>query len=378
MNCEGMPESAGITEYLYRKSAAMRVPCSGTFEVTPLCNFQCRMCYVRKSAAEAAASPRPMMALEDWMRLAREAREQGLLDLLITGGEPLLWPDFWPFYEELIRMGFVVSVNTNGSLIDEAAVRRFRELPPRKINITLYGASDETYRRLCGVNNVYARVIRGIRMLRQAGILVKLNCSVTPCNSGDLEKINDFARENGLFFSASAYMFPPVRRDSTATGVNTARFSPEETAAWRLKIYRIQHSPEQYRRLLGDILAGASTPPGLDPSCAESEGDPMRCAAGRSSFWVTWDGWMTPCGTMCEPKTDAQALPFGRAWQQLTQEVDRIRLSGLCSRCPNLQLCHPCAAMAAAETGDPSRVPRFLCRISREMYRIARQELQAP
>ena len=52
--------------------------------------------------------------------------EAGTLSILLTGGEPLLWQDFWTLYEELVDMGFQVSVNTNGSLIDEEALLRFR------------------------------------------------------------------------------------------------------------------------------------------------------------------------------------------------------------------------------------------------------------
>ena len=75
------------------------------------------------------------------------AGREGMLYLLLTGGEPFLYPDFWNLYEALNRMGFVISINTNGSMIDEAVVERLRERPPMKINLTLYGAKDSTMNR---------------------------------------------------------------------------------------------------------------------------------------------------------------------------------------------------------------------------------------
>ena len=141
--------SRPLTDFLYAKATRMKVPLSGTFELSPVCNFSCRMCYVRKTAKEVRESPRGILTLDDWRRIAREARDAGMLYLLLTGGEPLLWPDFWPLYDELVDMGFLVSINTNGSLIDSDAVARFLRRPPLKLNITLYGASDETYRSLC-------------------------------------------------------------------------------------------------------------------------------------------------------------------------------------------------------------------------------------
>lgn len=119
-----------LTDYLYSKASRMLVPLSGTFELSPVCNFSCRMCYVRKTAKEVQESPRKILTLDDWRRIAKEAREAGLLYLLLTGGEPFLWPDFWTLYDELIDMGFLISINTNGSLIDDEAIAHLKRRPP--------------------------------------------------------------------------------------------------------------------------------------------------------------------------------------------------------------------------------------------------------
>ena len=140
---------APLTRYMFSKASGKRIPISGTFELSPVCNFSCRMCYVRKTPAEIEEHDRPMMTADRWLSIAAEARNAGMLYLLLTGGEPFLWPDFWSLYEELIRMGFLISINTNGSLIDEEAVERLKEMPPTRINITMYGADDDTYEALC-------------------------------------------------------------------------------------------------------------------------------------------------------------------------------------------------------------------------------------
>ena len=175
MNILETPPSRALTDHLYARASRKLIPLSGTFELSPVCNFACRMCYVRKTQKEVCESPRGILTLEDWRRIAREAREEGLLYLLLTGGEPLLWPDFWTLYDELIDTGFIVSINTNGSLIDSEAVARFVRRPPEKISITLYGAGDATYRRMCGADGVFMKVDQAIRSLQEAGITVKLN-----------------------------------------------------------------------------------------------------------------------------------------------------------------------------------------------------------
>ena len=330
------------------------------------------MCYVRKTAKEVAESPRKLLTLSDWRRIAREAREAGMLYLLLTGGEPLLWPDFWQLYEELVDMGFLISINTNGSLIDEQAVARFRKRPPLRINVTLYGAGDETYRALCGVGGVYDRVDRAIRNLTEAGITVKLNCSLTPQNVQDLEPILDYAQSQNLILSVATYMFPPVRRDPTMVGQNQ-RFAPAECARYMLRYMERDRGAEGYRAYLKAVLAGSTEPPGLDESCVDPLDGKIRCRAGKSSFWITWDGWLTSCGMVPEPKIDLREQAFSRAWTALTERADALRLSGVCGQCPNLKICHPCAAIAYAETGTSEGIPTYMCQVTREMCRIARE-----
>lgn len=364
----------GLSDYLADKAIFMRVPLSGTFELSPVCNFACKMCYVRKTPAEVRASPRGILTLDDWRRIAREARDAGTLYLLLTGGEPLLWPDFWTLYEELIDMGFLVSINTNGSLIDEAAIARFRKRPPQKINVTLYGARDETYKRLCGVDGVFTKVDGAIRGLLAAHITVKINCSLTPENAGDLDWIVDYARARGTKLTVATYMFPPIRRDPARIGENE-RFTPQESARYLFRYLERDRGAEAYHRYLRSVADGCVEPPGLDEGCADPTDGKIRCRAGRSSFWITWDGWMTPCGMMPEPKTDLRAQPFDAVWASVAEQSAALRLSGVCNSCPNVDVCHPCAAIAYAETGKTSGIPTYMCKVSQEMRKIACETL---
>lgn len=374
MNTTPSVPGRALTDYLYSMAARNKIPLNGTFELSPVCNFACRMCYVRKTAKEVRESERPILTLEDWRRIAREARDAGMLDLLLTGGEPLLWPDFWTLYEELIDMGFQVSINTNGSLIDDRAVARFAETPPQRLNITLYGACYETYENLCGVKGVFSKVDRGIRALKAAGITVKLNCSLTPHNAHDLDRIIDYAQEQDLILSLATYMFPPVRRDESLVGVNE-RFTPEEASRYLMHWLRRDRGEERYQKYLRAIADGCAEPPGLDESCIDPTDGKIRCRAGKAAFWITWDGWMTPCGMMTRPRIDVRKQSFAGSWQLLTEATEAVRLSGICDQCPNRRVCHPCAAMAQAETGESTLIPAYLCESTREKMKIAQEEL---
>lgn len=364
---------APVTRFLMGKAAKMGVPISGTFELSPVCNFSCRMCYVRMSSEQVAAHPRPMVKVEQWLQWAREAYEAGTLYLLLTGGEPLLWPDFWELYEQLSDMGFLISINTNGSLIDERAIARFKQRPPVRINLTLYGASDETYQRLCQAKGMFSRVDWAIRGLKQAEINVKLNCSLTPHNKDDLEAMVAYAQRVDVPLDVAAYMFPPVRRDQTSVGHNE-RFTPEEAACYHLLQFQLQHGEKEYQEHLGRIRENSERPLGLDSTCIDYADGTIHCHAGKSTYWITWGGYMTPCGMLSEPKIDLNSIGFSEGWELTKEAASQIRLSSTCEKCPDRELCHMCAATAVSETGEYGKTPKYLCEMVEAMRKIAQSK----
>lgn len=369
-----LPVEPRISSFLFSKASRMNIPLSGTFELTPECNFRCRMCYVRKTHEEVLHHAKAGMTLQQWLRIAREARAQGMLYLLLTGGEPFLWPDFWDLYEELVQMGFLISINSNGSLITDTVIARLKKAPPVRINITLYGASDATYEALCGAKGVFHRVDEAIRGLKAAGILVKLNGSLTPYNVGDLEACRQYAKEQNLILETVSYMFPPLRRDASMVGVND-RFTPEEAAIVNARDYRLTYGEELYAERMKRIAQGVIPAPMLDEQCIDPLDGTVRCRAGRASFWITWDGCMTPCGMMPTPAVDITNQPFETAWKQIVDETAQMHLSGVCKACPDRRICHSCAAMALAETGSVSGIPKYLCEMTAAMRRHAISEI---
>ena len=370
------PVEATMTNYLYTKASRNGMPLSGTFELTPCCNMACKMCYVRKTKEEQEKIA-PLRTAKEWLELGKTAREQGMLYLLLTGGEPFLRPDFQEILSGLHRMGLLISINSNGTLIDEETVEWLKETPPVRINITLYGASDETYARLCGNPKGFTQTARAIRILKEAGIQVKINCSVTPYNVDDLEGIYAFAREEGLLVQATSYMFPPLRRDTSMVGQND-RFSPQEAAYQSACILALDLGEDEFlRRVSRD--ESLAFPQEIEEDCPEidGEGDGIRCRAGKCSFWITWDGRMLPCGMF--PEGNAQnvfQIGFEKAWKQVHEEALAIRLPAKCSGCTLRDQCKACAAMVMTESGNFHTVPEYRCKMAKAHGAACRQKGQ--
>lgn len=368
-----IPVEPPITEYLHAKAARNHVPLSGTFEVTPVCNMDCRMCYVRMSKQQQE-SVRPLRTAEEWLALGEEAKKHGLLYLLLTGGEPFSRPDFMEILSGLHQMGFIITINSNGTLIDEKVVEWLKKTPPVRINVTLYGASDAAYERLCRNPKGYTQVTKAIHLLKEAGITVKLNCSLTPYNADDLEEIIAFAKREQLIIQATSYMFPPLRRDVSQVGKND-RFTAEESAYYAAKIESLLNGEEDYLERMKNRDLSLPTDTGED--CADLEGEGIRCRAGKCSFWVTWDGRLLPCGMLPgNGVEDVFIIGFEEAWRRASDFAANIRLPARCRNCELKVQCKACAAMVLTETGNFHTVPEYRCKMA-HAYPSACKQVEA-
>ena len=356
-----------IEQMLVDRASLHRRPIGCTLELTPLCNFDCRMCYVRLSAGQIQQPQPPghLRTAAEWLHLAEQMQSSGTLFLTLTGGEPLLHPEFREIYCGLLAMGMIVSVNTNGSLIDESWADFFAANRPRRINITLYGKDDRTYERLCRVSGQYDRVVRGICMLRERGVAVKMNVSLTRENENQLEELETIAASLKVPIDIDCYMCPAVRERGKHYDFDV-RLSPEDAAdrQFEILIRKLEALPNATPETTAAYLQGMlSRVQPHDPT--PDHRYPLRCRAGASSCAISWHGRMRPCVMMSAPEADAFAVGFEQAWQQLTAAVAALNTSEECGTCECRDLCQTCAASALCEEGACEAVPRYMCRFTR-------------
>ena len=360
-----------LTEYLHMKASRIKTPISGTFELSPLCNMDCKMCYIKMSKEKQESIAR-LRTKEEWIELAQKAKEKGMLFLLLTGGEPFLVKDFKELYIELHKMGFCISINSNGTMIDEDVIEWLKHYPPMRINMTLYGASDETYGRLCNNPKGFTQVTKAISLLKENNIQVKLNCSVTPYNKDDLKQMMDFADEHDLVIQATSYMFPPLRKDETKIGQND-RFNAEDAALYGAYISAYSNGFDRFKDYIESSQLALYD---ADDDCGVVEGDHMRCRAGITSFWMTWEGKMLPCGMIPDGGLDPWKVGFDEAWENAKNIVSEITLPVKCAGCGKKDECRACAAMVYTETGTYDKVPQYRCEMTKNYPEACKKVLK--
>lgn len=362
---------AQLIKYFSMKSRAQSVPFSGIFELTPQCNMNCKMCYIRMSEEEMK-NVGIELPVEEWIRIAREAVEQGMGMLLLTGGEAILYKDFTKLYLELRKLGVFISINTNATMLNDEWIEFFKANPPAKFNITIYGGSNETYKRLCGNPNGYDQMKTAVEKLQQNGFHILLNCTVTKQNVDDMERIFAFGKHHNLAIHATTYVFPPVRKEGLMDP-DLDRFSPKEAALARVRLNRNSLSKEQFRQRAFRIKYELETAESFEDACVSIEGDKILCAAGRSNFWMTWDGRLLPCGMIPDYSVPVKGKSFKEAWSEITEHTEKIRLAPECASCAKKNICTPCAAKLISETGAYDRKSDYMCEYTDEYIRLMKE-----
>ena len=345
------PSFDSLQGFLFAKAKKNGIPSHGVFELTPLCNFDCKMCYTHLRRDQMQG--KELLTVDQWKGLMREAWEAGMISATLTGGECLTYPGFKDLYLYLRSLGVLVNILTNGSLLDESWVRFFEEHQPTYFSITLYGGDEDTYERVTGQRK-FAAVSENIRRLMAAGIHVKL--SVTPSKYMG-EGVYDTVRAAASF--GAPYM------------VNSILFDPHEETGRSGQDHDLDM--ESYARILRLVneLKGLETrevdPETLPPpggSCHEISKYGLPCRAGRCNFTIEWDGTLIPCSSIREFSAKPLEQGFGPAWDSVRRQCGQWPQTPECMECPYHPVCVSCPVLRSQSAG-PGKQPLAICERTR-------------
>lgn len=170
-------------------------------------------------------------------------------------------------------------------------------------------------------------------------------------------------------------MYPPVRLDKEIEGyVN--RLSPEDSAEYSVQWDRLRFTEEEFEKRAEAMKTLTSIEPEECYIDGEDVGDGIKCRAGSSSFWMTWDGQMRPCGMMPGPTAYPLQDGFDKAWDEIRQKTSEIRQPAKCASCPKSDVCGVCAAVCISETGEFDKVPEYMCQRTEAIIKNTLNELK--
>jgi len=346
---------------LWNKLEGRRIPLSLDIEVTARCNNNCRHCYINIPSDDQAAL-QDELTLEEISHIADQAVSLGSLWCLITGGEPLLRKDFFDLYRMLKIKGLLVSVFTNACLVTNKHVKLFMKYPPRDIEVTVYGATEETYERVTRIPGSYAAFRRGLDLLLDGGVKVNLKAMALRSNMHELPAIASFCRERTKDF----FRFDPMlhlRYDGNAE-------RNEEIRAERLSAEEIIAIDESDPKRSAALEKRCSTPEVAIPS-QELTDRLFQCHAGSESFAVSCNGLFRLCPSLWQRDClyDLHRGTLVEAWFDFTPRVlartsTNHEFLERCRICPLMNQCQWCPAHAHLECGRMDERCDYFCRVA--------------
>lgn len=333
---------------VHQKLGNERIPVDVTLEVTHRCPLRCRHCYNNLPMADRNAASQEL-TLTEYQRLLDELARMGTFWLLFSGGEPFARKDFLDIYTYAKEKGFLITIFTNGTIITPAMADHLVQYPPFAIEITLYGRTKETYEAMTQQPGSYERCLRGIELLLERRLPLKLKTVPTSINKHEVFAMQQFARELGVEFKFDSQINPRIDCSQSPLDV---RLTPVEVVAFD---FVDPKRKAEYKRLLDY---------GMQMGVPKSREDLYICGGGVQSCAVDPYGQMSICVISNRAGYDVRT-GFQQGWETALREnraKKRTRPSK-CSACQLRSLCGMCPANGELE-GDAESPVEFLCEVA--------------
>ncbi len=319
-----------------RKIGKERIPYGGGIEVTTRCNLSCIHCYCGRGE--------PDLPADFWKKLLDDFAREGCFGIYITGGEPLLRDDFFEIYEHARKAGIMVTLFTNGTLLNERNVERLLEYPPYSVEVSVYGASEETYAAVTGDAGAFEKCMAGLDNLHAAGIRYLIKTVLLKTNVADFDILKKMAEERGVPFRYDAAITPSFNSSIEPAPL---RLSPSEIVDIESRDTRRMKAWRDFISEKTGIYKGEKL---------------LRCGAGLHTFFVDSRGYLHPCMMLNNTGIDLKEHDFGDAFLRLGwwRELKRDSTSP-CAACPYGVICEQCPGWSLWVHGDLQTKVDFLC-----------------
>ena len=331
---------------LQKKIKGLRLM-SAQIELTYCCNLACIHCYSlgTDSAKELDG--------HQWKRLLDQLYAAGVLTLTITGGEPLLHPDFCEVYLYAKGKGFLVTVFTNGLLIDDELITLFQKNPPYAIEITLNGITKEVYEKISGVEGTFSKVISIIDKLIQADLSLVLKTIGLKENKDQIYDIKAFVEKclgKGKF-KFDTFVVPKLNGDRSPCA---HRLDPEEIDVIK------SVDPDMAR----EHEEGCEKHQSLTREMQYK----YHCNSWFQQCFITPSGSLRFCHLTDKYSVDLLTTPLEQGFYEGFPAIleEKFQTQSKCTKCSLREYCYYCPARAFLETGDDEAPVEYYCALAKK------------
>ena len=218
-------------------SADLGAPLYIAWQVTNECNLACLHCIEESGPGKAF---RDELDKEQIFGFLQQVTDHQIPYISFSGGEPMIHPLFFEMVEYICAQESQLKIETNGHYLTPDNCRRLRELGVKAVQVSLDGATRETFNRM-RVRGDFDRAVEGLRNLRAADVPIEVNYSPTRFNVHEIGKAVDLAFESG------AYSFYTGRTMYTGNAVKTWHLLAPSEEQYDEYFKVLHHKTEEYR-----------------------------------------------------------------------------------------------------------------------------------
>jgi len=317
---------------------------SASIEVTANCNLKCVHCYGKFGTQRFDE-----LTLDEMRDIAGQLKKLQVLEVILTGGEPLSREDFFDIVEIFAKERFGILLMTNGTLIDERAADKIASSGIQTVGVSLDGVRPDSHDLFRGVRGAFKKTMRAIELLGERGVRLRFYTVLNRLNLGELKELLALYRKYGATYTVSRTLLQGRARENRSLMLS----SKEYTRA--------------YERFL---VAEESVFHGVESRADEAGREELaqkpleerhRCYAAVHHLNIRPDGTVTPCASLGSRK-----FTMGNVREELIEDIWRdprglageirtLRVSDIekCASCQLLEHCGSgCMASAYSERGN--------------------------
>jgi len=344
--------AASESESKAQEAKRLGRPSSLIWNITNRCNLLCSHCYM---SADGRTKP-DQLSDEQAYEMIDRMHEAGVPVVFLSGGEPMMRPNFWEILERINAAGVRPTVSTNCTYITPEKAQRLADNGVRFIATSLYGP-EEFHDKMVAVPGTHAKVIAAIRELRKVGVKVVIKVALSKDTYPYIYDLIAQAKE----MDCSMVYICDLITSGRSEGEEDSRISNQQ---WRefcdFVIDEVADPDNHFEYDIGAIpsvipyIARGLTERGLDVSKGlERLKIFSACPVGQGHMTINSEGGIMPC-QFAQDWTlgNIYEIGFAEATRRLS-EIDAAVPEGMCApdNCVYSRMCRGCRVKAWQRTG---------------------------
>jgi len=324
------------------------------WEITYKCNLDCLHCYIPKKDRN---KPGAELTTREVIKVLEKLKKAGVIYLIFTGGEPLIRKDFPQIYLEAKKKGFLISVFTNGTLIDKELADLFGKYRPFSIEITLHSIKENIFEQITQRKGSFEKTMKSIELLYERKVPMVLKTVGLKINKEDILSTKNFIRNfKGVHYKFDSLIIPSLDRNPEPLSY---RLTPTE-------IVKIENSDDEFKEQIRRILRTNTSLP------EKYRNSLYPCYERTQGSTIDPQGKLSYC--LVERSFGIDVLSENDIWESYLEKARQLQKkvfppNSPCANCKIRMLCPQCPGRSYLLGVNPYQPVDYYCELAKERFK---------